>query len=245
MTWPRRAAVLVIALAWMQGAVPGLARDYAGGAGKPVLPAPPGYVSDYANLIDADWQTRIREVCRELEDRTGVEMIVVTVPTVGAYPHARAYAERLYAEWRIGMAQQERGMALLVSAKERQAVVVLGRNVLATIGQPELDELSERHLLSMFRNARYGESLYRTAVGLASAAGGMANEAGRPKRSSRAGFWMTAALVAGMVFVLWRFTRPERRHPFQRWRRGEYWGTGRGGFGGTFGSFGAGGRNLS
>lgn len=216
---------------------PGLA-DAAGGEKKPAFPTPLGYVSDYADLIEADWQSRIRDVCKELEDRTGVEMIVVTIATASPHSHAREYAEGLYKEWHIGSAQQERGMVLLASLKERQAVVVLGRSLLSLIGKPKLDELSTQYLIPMFQNARYGESLYRAAVGLASASGSAVQAAAEPKRSSSAGFWMNVAVALAMLFALWRFTRPERRHPFQRWRRGGYWSTGQGGFGGNFGGFG-------
>ena len=210
----------------------------AGGEKKPAFPAPLGYVSDYADLIEPDWQRRIREVCKELEDRTGVEMIVVTIETASPHSHAREYAEGLYKAWHIGAAQQERGILLLASLKERQAVVVLGRSLLSLIGKPQLDELSTQSLIPMFQNARYGESLYRTAVGLASASGSAVQAAAEPKRSSSAGFWMNVAVALAMLFALWRFTRPERRHPFQRWRRGGYWSTGQGGFGGNFGGFG-------
>ena len=98
-------------------------------------------------------------------------MIVVTVETTSPYSHAREYAQGLYKEWHIGAAQQERGMLLLASLKERQAVVVLGRTLLPLIGKPQLDELSTQYLIPMFQNARYGESLSRMAVGLASASG--------------------------------------------------------------------------
>ena len=210
----------------------------AGGKEKSTFPTPLGYVSDYAELIEPDWQNRIRLVCKELEDRTGIEMIVVTIETASPHSHTREYAEGLYKEWHIGSAQQERGMLLLTSLKERQAVVVLGRSLLSAVGKPTLDELSEQHLIPMFENARYGESLYRTSVGLASASGSAIQAAAKTKRSSSAGFWMNVAVALAMLFALWRFTRPERRHPFQRWRRGGYWSTGQGGFGGNFGGFG-------
>ncbi len=217
------------------------------GEKKPAFPKPLGYVSDYADLIEADWQNRIRLVCKELEDRTGIEMIVVAIETVSPHSHTRAYAEGLYKEWHIGAAQQERGLLLLASLKERQAVVVLGRSLLSAVGKPKLDELSEQYLIPMFQNTRYGESLYRTAVGLASASGSAIQAAAKPKRSSSAGFWMNVAVALAMLFALWRFTRPERRHPFQRWRRGGYWSTGQGGFKGNFGGFGGstGGQGLS
>ena len=208
------------------------------GEKRPVFPTPLGYVSDYADLIEPEWQRRIREVCKELEDRTGVELIVVTTETASPRSHAREYAEGLYKAWHIGAAQQERGMLLLASLQEQQAVVVLGWNLLPVIGKPQLDALSAQHLIPMFQNARYGESLYRTAVGLASASGSAIQTAAETKRSSNVGFWMNVAVALAVWFVLWRFTRPERRHPFQRWRRGGYWSTGQGGFGGNFGGFG-------
>jgi len=214
---------------------------------EPTFPTPLGYVSDYAEIISDEWQERIRSVCKELEDRTGVEMIVVTIHSVKPYAHAREYAEKLYEEWKIGTTQQERGIVLLTSLEDRQAVVVLGRNLLSVIGKPQLDVLSEQHLIPMFRNAEFGEPLYQTAVGLASASGSVTKGQSKTRRSSTAGFWMNVAVVVAMIFALWRFTRPERRHPFQRWRKGEYWSTGQGGFGGPLGGFGGGtsGQGLS
>ena len=226
--------LLLLIVIWMSGGVVGATEAEK----KSAFPKPLGYVSDYADLIEADWQNRIRLVCKELEDRTGIEMIVVAIETASPHSHAREYAEGLYKEWHIGAAQQERGMLLLASLKERQAVVVLGRSLLSAVGKSKLDELSEQYLIPMFQNTRYGESLYRTAVGLASASGSAIQAVAEPKRSSSAGFWMNVAVALAMLYALWRFTRPERRHPFQRWRRGGYWSTGQGGFKGNFGGFG-------
>ncbi|MDT7041161.1 TPM domain-containing protein [Candidatus Nitronereus thalassa] len=216
------------------------------GIKKQTFPTPRGYVSDFAELFDQEWKSRIRGVCKELETRTGVELIVVTIPTVKPYPHARNYAEALYEEWRIGTAQKEQGILLLTSLNERQAVVVLGKTLIPVIGKPQLDILSEQHLIPMFQSSNYGEAIFQTVVGLSAASGKVTKDPVKKKKSS-AGFWMNVAVVVAMLFALWRFTRPERRHPFQRWRRGEYWGTGQGGFGGGFGGFGGGtsGQGLS
>ena len=46
------------------------------------LPGPQGYVSDHAQVINGDWKERIRSVCQDLERKTGVEMVVVTVPSI-------------------------------------------------------------------------------------------------------------------------------------------------------------------
>ena len=204
------------------------------------LPSPLGYVNDYANLLDEEWHKQIRSVCKDLETSSGIEMLVVTLPTITPLPHAQEYASRLYEAWRIGTAQQERGILLLVAVQERQAAVAVGKNLLAVLTPKQLDGISLKFLRPMFRSGEYGVNIYRSAVSLATVAGQAPKpkEAQKPKRS--ASFWMNLGVVFLMFYALWRFTRPERRHPFPRWKRGEYWGTGQGGFGGNFGGFGGG-----
>ena len=204
------------------------------------LPTPLGYVSDYAQILPPQWKSQIRAVCKDLEVKTGVEMIVVTLPSVEPLTNAKDYATQLYEGWRIGTAQQDRGILLLTSMKEQQAVVVLGRTLLSVVSPQQLEQISDQHLVPMFRSTAYGEHLYRSSVLLATAAGQAPLPSENHAHSSSAGFWMNFGVVIVLLYTLWRFTRPERRHPFQRWRRGEYWGTGQGGFGGNFGGFGGG-----
>ena len=204
------------------------------------LPTPLGYVSDYAEVLDDEWYDQIRAVCKDLEANTAVELIVVTMETIHPHRHAQDYASQLYEAWRIGTAQQERGILLLVALKERQAVVVVGKTLLGVVTPPILDDLSLKFLQPMFQSKEYGANIYRTALSLAAVAGkAPAPKPKKPPRRTMA-FWMNVSVVLCMFYALWRFTRPERRHPFPRWKRGEYWGTGQGGFGGNFGGFGGG-----
>ena len=201
------------------------------------FPTPLGYVSDYAQVLNEEWHAQVRAICKDLETNTAVEMIVVTRETIQPFPHAKEYATRLYEEWRIGTAQQERGILLLVAKQERQAVVVVGKSLLPYVTPQTLDEMSLKFLQPMFQSGEYGANVYRSVLSLASIAGEapVAVEKKRPIRS--AGFWMNLTVVFLMFYALWRFTRPERRHPFPRWKCGEYWGTGQGGYGGNFGGF--------
>ena len=57
---------------------------------------PQGYVSDHAGVIEAEWRERIRSVCQDLERKTGVEMVVVTVPALKPYGSANDYATALH-----------------------------------------------------------------------------------------------------------------------------------------------------
>jgi uncharacterized protein len=51
---------------------------------------------------------------------------------------------------------------------------------------------------------------------------------------------LTLFTAVGALSFLWWLSRPDLRHPYGRLRRGEYWGSGQGGFGGNFGGFGGG-----
>lgn len=204
------------------------------------LPGPLGYVSDHAGVVEADWKARVRSVCQDLERKTGVEMVVVTVNTLVPYTTAKDYAEALYQRWGIGTAQQDHGMLVLVAVEERQAAVALGRSMFAVISPQLLSKIGSQYLDPAFRSGQYGEGLYRAAVALASPAQEV--RVGVTPRSHVKGLrlFLTLVTVAGALGFLWWISRPDLRHPFGRLRRGEYWGSGQGGFGGNFGGFGGG-----
>ncbi|MGE0472814.1 MAG: YgcG family protein [Nitrospirales bacterium] len=202
------------------------------------FPSPLGYVSDYAEILEDKWYQQIRTICQDLEQQTGVEMLVVTMKDIKSFPHAREYASRLYEAWRIGSAQQERGILLFASVKERQAVVVVGKTLITAIPPRQIDDMSVTIFQPMFTTREYGVNLYRAAVSLAALAGEAPRQQEQKKSRRQLAFWMNVGVVVLMFYALWRFTRPERRHPFPRWKRGEYWGIGQGGFGGNWGGFG-------
>src|ERR1700704_5294428 len=110
------------------------------------LPEPRGYVSDHAQVIDGDWKERIRSVCQDLERKTGVEMVVVTVPTIKPFTSANEYATALYGKWGVGSTQQEHGVLVLVAVQERQAAITLGRQMLPGITPPLMNQIGHEYL---------------------------------------------------------------------------------------------------
>jgi uncharacterized protein len=207
---------------------------------KRALPEPLGYVSDHAGVFDADWKARVRSVCQDLERKTGVEMVVVTVKSLGPYRTANEYASALYQRWGIGSAQQEHGVLILAVIDERLAAVTLGRSMLGVVSPSLLEDIAGRYLAPMFRTGRHGEGLYRAAVALASASQ-LVRAGGETRLHAKGlGLWLTLLSAAGAFAFLWWISRPDLRHPFGRLRRGEFWGSGQGGFGGNFGGFGGG-----
>ena len=204
------------------------------------LPGPQGYVSDHAQAIDGDWKERIRSVCQDLERKTGVEMVVVTVPTIKPFGSANEYATALYEKWGIGSTQQEHGVMVLVAVQERQAAITLGRQMFPVITPTVMSQVGRESLQPSIELGHFGEGLYLTVVALASPAQEV-RVGDIPKAHSKGlGFWLALFTGIGAFSFFWWISRPDRRHPYKRIQKSEYWGTGQGGFGGTFGGFGGG-----
>lgn len=202
------------------------------------LPSPMGYVSDHAQVVNDEWKERIRSVCTDLEKKSGVEMVIVTVPTIKPYPSAREYADALYQKWQIGSTQQEHGLMLLVAVEERQAAMALGRRMFSVITPAVRDDVGRTYLQPAIERGQFGEGLYRTAIALATPAQEVRLDTPSRPRIKGLGVWITLGTTMAIVAFFWMISRPDLRHPYRRLQNGEYWGTGQGGFGGNWGGFG-------
>ncbi len=207
---------------------------------KVQLPEPRGYASDHAQAIDGDWRERIRSVCQDLERKTGVEMVVVTVPSIKPFRTANEYATAIYEKWGIGSTQQEHGVLVLVAVEERQAAITLGRQMLPVITPEVVSQVGRESLQPSIELGHFGEGLYRAVVALASSAQDVRVGDVTTKHSKGLAFWLALFTGIGAFSFFWWITRPDLRHPYRRIQKGEYWGTGQGGFGGNWGGFGGG-----
>ncbi len=93
------------------------------------VPQPLGYVTDQAAILDPDWKSRIRSVCQDLERKTGIEMVVVTVKNLSPYGSANEYASTIYQRWGVGSAQKEHGIVIVAAIEERRAAVTVGKGL--------------------------------------------------------------------------------------------------------------------
>lgn len=205
---------------------------------KPSLPGPLGYVSDHAGVLDGEWRARIRSVCQDLERKTGVELVVATIPSVTPYRTANQYASALYERWGIGTAQQEYGILILLAVHEQQAAVTAGRPLLPVISSDLAAQIGKDYLYPAIRRSQFGEGLYRTAVALAARSQDIRVGSTTKHHFKGVGLWITLLTSIGALSILWWISRPDLRHPFAKLRRGEFWSSGQGGFGHNFGGLG-------
>jgi uncharacterized protein len=209
------------------------------------FPKTRGYVSDFAGIIPENVARNIKILARELENKTGAELAVVTISDLGGQ-NLETYAVDLFEQWGIGKKGRDNGILILVSVAERKIRIEVGYGLEGIIPDGRAGQIIREQITPAFKEGDFGAGLWlgSLAVGqiIASDAGVKLDFKGprivytrKRKRKSLLG-----SLFNLIFFILILFFSFFRRllFPFGHHRRG-YWSSGFGGFGG--GGFGGGG----
>ncbi len=90
-----------------------------------------GYVSDHAYLLGRQKEEEIERWLWQIESKTGVEIIVVTINSIDDYPgtpnaNIEEFATALFDKYEIGNMPKNDGVLLLVAVNNRKARIELG-----------------------------------------------------------------------------------------------------------------------
>lgn len=92
------------------------------------IPAPPAkdiYLTDQAQMVQAEDRQKILSIGEDLNQRFGAQLVVVTVDTLSG-EDIEAYANRLFRSWGIGDAQKNNGVLLLIAKDDRKFRIEVG-----------------------------------------------------------------------------------------------------------------------
>ena len=123
------------------------------------LPAPTGFVSDSAKVIDAATKRQLESRLAELKESTGVEFSVVTVETTGGRD-IFDYSLDVACGWGVGPGEDEPGggVLLLVATKDRRWRVQVSRSLEAALPDDAVKEIGDR-MVEHFKRGDYGKGI--------------------------------------------------------------------------------------
>jgi uncharacterized protein len=216
-------------------------------------PSPRGTaVNDFANVIDQENAAKIEALAREVLEKTGTAIVVVTVPTIGEGEETSLYVNGLYKAWGIGKKGEDKGVLVFLTVKERKIRIETGYGVEGILPDGLVGEIRDKYLKPQLQAGNYGQAFYDTVNVLSSI---IAKDAGvqlsgspaplrTNARSQQKGinvfglifFFIVAALLLGT-----RTGRSMLPWILLLFLSGGRGGGGGGGFGGGFGGFGGGG----
>lgn len=209
-----------------------------------------GWVNDYANVISSADESKMTTIAREVKQKTGAEIAVVTVPDMQGLS-VEEYATQLYQAWGIGRASQDDGVLLLVSVEERKVRIETGYGVEGILPDGKTGEILDAYVVPHLRTGDYSSGLLAgmlaTAQVIAKNAGvtltGEQNLQSRRepvRRSRRSGGCIPVVFIILLIILTRGRIIPWLLLGSMMGGGGRGGGFGGGSFGGGFGGFGGG-----
>ena len=119
------------------------------------VPALEGRVNDRANLIPPDARQRIEQKLAGLEQRTGAQVAVLTIPSLEG-DSLEDFSLRVAEAWKLGQAEQDNGALLLVAQQDRKMRIEVGYGLEPVLTDLETSLIQRDHIVPRFRNGDFG-----------------------------------------------------------------------------------------
>ncbi len=111
-----------------------------------------GWVSDTADILSSSTENELNRLLTQLEQRTGAEMAVVTVPNTQGYVTPKAFTTQLFNYWGIGKAGRNNGVLFLISVGDRRVEIETGRGLATILPDSRVQQIIDEQILPRFRN---------------------------------------------------------------------------------------------
>lgn len=216
------------------------------------FPKPEGYVNDFANIINPAEQSKIEAIARTVEEKTGIEIAVATMPSMEPYGSIEQYSIALATEWGIGKKGKDDGMLLVVALAERKTRIEVGYGLEGIFPDGLVGRIMDTSMVPYFQNNDFSTGLAKAVEGIAGVISEeydvdfsniSVNESQKYTETTRSSggissryfYFLFFLLIAGGRFLwpLLFLSGASRRRYF----RGGFGGSSRGGFGGGGGGF--------
>ncbi len=127
---------------------------------------PINFVSDFANVIDDDYERKINALLAELKEKTGAEIAVVTVETSGGEDFVM-YGVNLFKKWGIGERGKDNGVLVINFIKERYIRIEVGYGLEGIIPDGLAGEIRDKYYIPYLRRGEFGLAHYLGSLALA------------------------------------------------------------------------------
>ena len=218
------------------------------------------YVQDYAQVLSAEDKRRLLSIGQELDNKTTVQLAVVTVKTLDGQP-IEDYALSILREWGIGSNEKNNGALIVVAVQDRRSRIEVGYGLEGLLTDGLTGRIQDQAMIPYFRKGNYAAGIvngYAVTASLIAKDAGVqlasinSEQIGVPAKTTNNTdqeypFWLKLLIGAGIVLLLiidnLFLGGVLTQMLFFMFLRGRGGGGGRGGFGG--GSGGGGGSSRS
>lgn len=139
------------------------------------FPALTGRVVDAAGIIDQSTEAAITEKLAAFEKKSSDQVVVATISSLeGAV--LEDYANRLFRHWKLGQAQQDNGVLLLVALDDRKVRIEVGYGLEGTLTDALSKLIIVNAIIPEFRAGNYALGISKGVDDILTVLGGNAAE---------------------------------------------------------------------
>lgn len=117
-----------------------------------------GYVNDVAHLLDNVAKQNLIKKLAELEDKTGDQIVIVTLPTLSGRD-IETYSNSLFRKWGLGQKQINNGVLLVVAPNEREIRIEVGYGLEGILTDALSAVIINTFALPHFREGNYQKGI--------------------------------------------------------------------------------------
>ena len=124
----------------------------------PPKPTTSIYVQDHAGVLSGTSKRHIQEIGQQLAAASKAQIVVVTVPTIGA-SSLEEYANTLFRQWGIGDKNLNNGVLLLIAVNDRQSRIEVGYGLEGALPDGKTKLMSEKLLIPHLKNGDFNSGI--------------------------------------------------------------------------------------
>lgn len=113
-----------------------------------------GRVTDNAQILSQEASRSLTEKLKEHEDRTGNQVVVLTIPTLNG-EIIEDYAVKVFNEWKLGQRNKDNGILILVVPNDRQMRIEIGYGLEGTITDGTAGQIIRSVMTPRFKNGDF------------------------------------------------------------------------------------------
>jgi uncharacterized protein len=137
------------------------------------MPAPTGYIDDYAGVLSSPAKNEMEELCHEVHEKTKAQIFLVTVKTLDNET-VETFANELFAKWKIGEKKTDRGVLILFAIDDHKRWIEVGYGLEGILNDAKVGDIG-REMVPTLQAANYDEA---TKIGLQKISKVIADDAG-------------------------------------------------------------------
>jgi uncharacterized protein len=130
-----------------------------------------GRVVDQANVMTPQSRSDIETKLKDLEDKSSIQLVVATVKSLQG-SDIETYANQLFRTWKLGQAQKNNGVLLLVAPNEHKVRIEVGYGLEGTLTDALSSVIISSAIVPRFKTGDFSGGITRGVDGIISVLSG-------------------------------------------------------------------------